>query len=88
MARSEKPQSMNDSERTVGVTMLADGPPTDGTEHEELEEQIRTRAYELYLERGAEPNDDLGNWLQAEREYRGRSRDERSDSADAHDRAR
>jgi hypothetical protein len=34
-----------------------------------LDEQIRGRAYELYIERGSEPGDGMGDWLQAEREY-------------------
>ena len=33
------------------------------------EEQIRARAYELYVERGSQPGDGVGDWLQAEREY-------------------
>jgi hypothetical protein len=32
------------------------------------EQEIRRRAYELYLERGEEPGRDLKDWLQAERE--------------------
>ena len=32
------------------------------------EENIRRRAYEIYLERGGEPGHDLEDWLQAERE--------------------
>jgi hypothetical protein len=32
------------------------------------EQEIRRRAYELYLERGEEPGRDLEDWLQAERE--------------------
>jgi hypothetical protein len=32
------------------------------------EEEIRRRAYELYLERGEEPGHDVEDWLQAERE--------------------
>ncbi len=34
---------------------------------------IRARAYELYLERGDGPGDDVSDWLQAEQEYRARS---------------
>ena len=34
----------------------------------EREQEIRRRAYELYLERGEEPGHDLEDWLQAERE--------------------
>jgi hypothetical protein len=32
------------------------------------EEQIRMRAYEIYLERGDEPGDAVSDWLQAEAE--------------------
>ena len=32
------------------------------------EEKIRHRAYEIYLERGEQPDCDLDDWLQAERE--------------------
>jgi hypothetical protein len=32
------------------------------------EHEIRIRAYELYLARGAEPGRELEDWLQAERE--------------------
>ena len=33
-----------------------------------LGDKIRSRAYEIYLERGGEPGRDLEDWLQAERE--------------------
>ena len=32
------------------------------------EQEIRLRAYEIYLERGAQPGRELEDWLQAERE--------------------
>jgi len=32
------------------------------------DEEIRLRAYEIYLERGEQPGCDLDDWLQAERE--------------------
>jgi Protein of unknown function (DUF2934) len=32
------------------------------------EEEIKRRAYEIYLERGEEPGRDLEDWFQAERE--------------------
>ena len=32
------------------------------------EEEIKRRAYEIYLERGEAPGRDLEDWLQAERE--------------------
>jgi hypothetical protein len=36
-----------------------------------LEEEVRSRAYEIYLERGGQPGYDLDDWLQAERELQG-----------------
>jgi hypothetical protein len=85
MAKAERARSINESQRITGVAMHADAPPTEERGHALLEEQIRTRAYELYLERGSKPNDDLGDWLRAEREYRGQARDDRSGSEDDHD---
>jgi hypothetical protein len=35
-----------------------------------LEEQIRRRAYELYVERGNESGSEFDDWLQAEEEIR------------------
>jgi hypothetical protein len=35
------------------------------------EEEIRRRAYEIYLERGEQQGHDLDDWLQAERELEG-----------------
>jgi hypothetical protein len=35
-----------------------------------LEERIRRRAYELYVDRGNESGSDLDDWLQAEQEIR------------------
>ena len=32
------------------------------------EDQIRTRAREIFLQNGSQPGHDLDNWLQAERE--------------------
>ena len=32
------------------------------------EQEIRTRAYEIYLQRGGQPGYELEDWLQAERE--------------------
>ena len=34
------------------------------------EDDVRRRAHELYLKRGGNPGDELGDWLQAERELR------------------
>ena len=35
------------------------------------DEEIRRRAYDIYLERGGQPGCDLDDWLQAEQELRG-----------------
>jgi hypothetical protein len=32
------------------------------------EQEIRNRAYEIFLQRGAQPGDEVEHWLQAERE--------------------
>ena len=36
-----------------------------------LDEEIRRRAYQLYVERGEEHGHDLDDWLQAKREFEG-----------------
>ena len=36
--------------------------------HSTREQEIRNRAYEIYLQRGVEPGYELQDWLQAERE--------------------
>ena len=49
-------------------------PPETAVEEREMlqrstrEEEIRNRAYEIYLQRGAQPGCELEDWLQAERE--------------------
>jgi Protein of unknown function (DUF2934) len=40
----------------------------DRSERRSQEEQIRARAYELYVARGGEPGHEIDDWLQAERE--------------------
>lgn len=39
-----------------------------GAQSQNLEEQIRQRAYELYEEQGREDGQDLNDWLRAEAE--------------------
>ncbi len=43
-------------------------PATVANDPEELERQIRQRAYELYQERGREDGNELEDWLRAEEE--------------------
>lgn len=37
------------------------------------EQEIRNRAYEIYLQRGAQPGHEVQDWLQAERELTAQS---------------
>ena len=50
------------------------------TESLPLEERIRRRAYELYLQRGNQPGSELDDWLQAEEDVRS-AEDEAIDDA-------
>ena len=45
-------------------------PVAEAPRREVTDEEIRQRAYEIYLNRGAAPGFELGDWLQAERELR------------------
>ena len=47
-------------------------PRRDAVPINDLEEEIRLRAYELYLERGGTPGNESEDWLIAEREVRAR----------------
>jgi hypothetical protein len=40
----------------------------EGSLDETREQEIRNRAYEIYLQRGEQPGDELSDWLQAEGE--------------------
>jgi DUF2934 family protein len=41
---------------------------------DEIQDQIRQRAYELYEERGKEDGHELDDWLQAESEVTGKAK--------------
>jgi len=65
------------AERVVPVpqTSEIDGPASqqlDSAAPENIEDEIRRRAYELYLSRGGANGDDLSDWLEAERLVRSR----------------
>ncbi len=58
--------------KTIGSTDFTQ-PGTAGEERARLlqstrEQEIRNRAYEIYLQRGAQPGYEVKDWLQAERE--------------------
>ena len=46
----------------------AEGEQRDRLPRAASEQEIRGRAYEIYLERGAQPGHELEDWLRAERE--------------------
>ena len=48
--------------------------PKEIARNEPTAEQIRQRAYEIYLSRIGTPGDELQDWLQAERELRSKAR--------------
>ena len=58
-------KSSHDSQGVASRYHQTDGPS--------LNEQIRSRAFELYVERGKQPGDGVADWLQAEREYHERA---------------
>jgi hypothetical protein len=51
----------------------AAGEKSDPSLHSAGEQEIRDRAYQIYLQRGAHPGYELEDWLQAERELTARS---------------
>jgi hypothetical protein len=48
--------------------MAPASPVNEKSTAEKLRDEIRLRAYQLYLDREGRPGDPLGDWLQAERE--------------------
>ena len=68
MSSKTKPNKQNDlhampsQEAGTGEVLIANGART---------EEIRRRAYEIYLARGEQPGRDLDDWLQAECELEG-----------------
>jgi len=58
----------------VGASAIQAHPEDTSTNHTPSCEQIRLRAYEIYLERGSLPGNELDDWLQAERELESAAR--------------
>jgi hypothetical protein len=53
---------------------------TAATKSKPTQDQIATRAYEIYLERGSTPGDPMQDWLRAERELAAPRKKSRSKS--------
>ena len=66
MAKAGK--AVRKSEKTVAARGVAATGTAGAGGQRPVEERIRERAYELYLERGGRPGDPLNDWLRAERE--------------------
>ena len=64
---SSKPKRIESAESPAASFQTETGEVSVG--NEARDEDIRRRAYEIYLERGEEPGRDLDDWLQAEREF-------------------
>jgi len=62
---SSKPKRIESLEPQATSTQAETGEVSVGNVGDE---QIRLRAYEIYLERGEQPGRELDDWLQAERE--------------------
>jgi hypothetical protein len=52
----------------VRVSPIQSHPENPSANDKPSHEEIRLRAYEIYLERGGLPGNELDDWLQAERE--------------------
>jgi hypothetical protein len=65
------PPTITEDIRTSAIQQRTPLPVTPRVEPKQstiTEDDVRLRAYEIYLERGAIPGDEVRDWLQAERE--------------------
>ena len=69
MSMSSKPNRKRISEIQATSTRVERGKIS--VVNSTRDEEIRRRAYQIYLERGEQPGCDLDDWLQAEQELRG-----------------
>jgi hypothetical protein len=60
---SSKPKSIGNAEPLTAATRAAEDVSVGAKD-----EEIRRRAYEIFVERGEEPGRELDDWLRAERE--------------------
>jgi hypothetical protein len=69
MAKHEMSPTVSGPSSESDATPHAD-PRGNGKEnYVSSEDLIRMRAYELYVERGMQPGNGLGDWLEAERQF-------------------
>jgi hypothetical protein len=72
MSMSSKPKINVNTERQATSTQAAKAEET-SVGNAARDEDIRRRAYEIYLERGEQPGCELDDWLQAKRELESRA---------------
>ena len=70
---SSKSKQHQNAESQATVAPLAETANASAVDSPRLEE-IRIRAYEIYMERGGQPGHDLEDWLQAEQELEPKAR--------------
>lgn len=80
-ASSASAPNRSTEERAIPVERASElGPAARG---DELEGEIRRRAYEIYLSRGGQEGDHVTDWLEAERIVRGAHEGNRRQDSDA-----
>lgn len=72
---SSKPKQQRETEPDSISTKQAESAQTSVSDSA-CHEEIRIRAYEIYIERDGRPGDELSDWLQAEREVQSKVRQE------------
>jgi len=82
---SSKPKGNESTESRASSVQMAQNETLTG--NSTSNEEIRRRGYEIYLERGEQPDGELDDWLQAERElaHGVLSRAQAGQEADFHD---
>ena len=73
MKLSSRSEGHQDSE-TQATSGLHGGADKASTEDPPRLDEIRIRAYEIYIERDGQPGDELSDWLQAKREIESKGR--------------
>src|SRR6266481_10164263 len=76
ITRKRETSMSSKTKRNESIGSQATSTTTAGTQdalarNSAREEEIKLRAYEIYLERGEQPGRELDDWLQAERELEG-----------------
>src|SRR5260370_652587 len=76
ITRKRETSMSSKTKRNESIGSQATSTTTTGTQeafarNSAREDEIKLRAYEIYLERGEQPGRELDDWLQAERELEG-----------------